>query len=54
MIRTSGEVRMSGFFPWQSAHAELYVSPRMWPAFIEADFDAALAHFARVRSRALT
>jgi short-chain Z-isoprenyl diphosphate synthase len=51
VIRTSGEVRVSGFFPWQSAHAELYVSPRMWPAFTAADFDAALAHFAQVRGR---
>jgi short-chain Z-isoprenyl diphosphate synthase len=49
VIRTSGEVRISGFFPWQSAHAELYFSDRMWPAFGEADFDDALAHFARVR-----
>ena len=51
VIRTSGEVRISGFFPWQSAHAELYFSDRMWPAFGEADFDDALAHFARARGR---
>ena len=51
VIRTSGEVRISGFLPWQSAHAELYFSDRMWPAFGEEDFDDALAHFPRVRRR---
>ena len=42
VIRTSGETRISGFFPWQSAGARLHLSPRMWPAFTEADFLRAL------------
>ena len=52
VIRTSGEQRLSGFFPWQVAHAEVHVSPKLWPDFGEADFDEALAHYATVRIRA--
>ena len=52
VIRTSGEQRLSGFFPWQSAQAELYVSPKMWPAFTERDFAGALRWYAsRTTSR---
>lgn len=46
VIRTSGEQRISGFFPWQAEHAEIHVSPRMWPAFTERDLDRALADYA--------
>ena len=46
VIRTSGEHRLSGFFPWQTAHAEVYVSPKPWPAFQRRDFSRALAHYA--------
>jgi short-chain Z-isoprenyl diphosphate synthase len=46
VIRTSGEQRLSGFFPWQAAHAEVHVSPKLWPDFDEADFDEALAQYA--------
>lgn len=51
VIRTSGEQRLSGFFPWQSTHAEIYVSPKMWPAFTGADFAEALVHYARRNER---
>lgn len=50
VIRTSGELRMSGFFPWQSAHAEIFVSPKMWPAFGPDDFAAALRHYSERRT----
>ncbi|MDF1606009.1 polyprenyl diphosphate synthase [Nocardioides sp. YIM 152315] len=49
VIRTSGEQRISGFFPWQAQHAEIHVSPRMWPAFTEGDLDLALADYAARR-----
>jgi short-chain Z-isoprenyl diphosphate synthase len=49
VIRTSGEQRLSGFFPWQAAHAEVHVSPRLWPDFAEADLDLALHHYASAR-----
>jgi len=50
VVRTSGEQRLSGFFPWQTCHAEVHVSPKLWPDFDEADFDAALAHYAAARA----
>ncbi|MFJ4184201.1 undecaprenyl diphosphate synthase family protein [Kitasatospora sp. NPDC089509] len=42
VIRTSGEQRLSGFMPRQTAHAELYFTPVPWPAFDRESFDAAL------------
>lgn len=45
IIRTSGERRISGFFPWQSQRAEIHFSDKMWPAFGERDLDAALADY---------
>ena len=52
VIRTSGEQRLSGFCPWQTAHAEVHVSPKLWPDFAEPDFDLALHHFSSARARA--
>ncbi|MEV4743718.1 polyprenyl diphosphate synthase [Streptomyces sp. NPDC049555] len=46
LIRTSGEMRLSGFMPWQSAHAELYFTPVCWPDFDRTQFDRALAAYA--------
>jgi short-chain Z-isoprenyl diphosphate synthase len=42
IIRTSGEVRLSGFLPWQGAHSELYFTDVYWPALRELDFLRAL------------
>ena len=42
IIRTSGELRMSGFLPWQSAHSEFYFTDVYWPALRELDFLRAL------------
>lgn len=50
LIRTGGEQRISNFLIWQAAYAELYFSERLWPDFDPAEFDTALAEFAR-RSR---
>lgn len=50
IIRTGGDARISGFFPWQSTRAELYVAQCAWPDFREPDLDAALAHYAAVRT----
>lgn len=47
VIRTSGERRISGFFPWQSQRAEIHFSDKMWPAFTEQDLDIALADYSR-------
>ena len=45
VIRTSGEHRLSGFLPWQTAHSEVVVSDKPWPAFTGEDFEAALRHY---------
>ena len=50
IIRTGGDARISGFFPWQSTSAELYVAQCAWPDFEETDLDAALAHYAAARA----
>lgn len=42
ILRTSGEVRLSGFLLWQSAYSEFYFSDTNWPAFREIDFLRAL------------
>jgi short-chain Z-isoprenyl diphosphate synthase len=45
IIRTSGEVRLSGFLPWQGVHSELYFTDVYWPAFRELDFLRALRSY---------
>lgn len=46
LIRTSGEMRISNFLLWQLSYTELHVTPKLWPDFKQADFDAALADYA--------
>jgi short-chain Z-isoprenyl diphosphate synthase len=38
IIRTSGEIRLSGFLLWQSAYSEFYFSDVYWPEFRKIDF----------------
>ncbi|MEX0748448.1 MAG: polyprenyl diphosphate synthase [Candidatus Saccharimonadales bacterium] len=45
IIRTSGEMRTSGFMPWQAVYAELYFEPVFWPDFTAEKFDAALREY---------
>lgn len=45
IIRTSGEVRMSGFLLWQSAHSEYYFCDPYWPDFRRIDFLRAVREF---------
>ena len=45
IIRTSGECRLSNFLLLQSAYAEIYFTPTLWPDFKESDFEAALSDF---------
>ena len=51
VIRTSGESRMSNFFLWQSAYAELVFVDRLWPDFGEEDLRSALDDYASRRRR---
>lgn len=50
-IRTGGEQRMSNFLLWQSAYAELFFSPVLWPDFEAQDLDAAIENFAQRERR---
>jgi len=45
IIRTSGEIRLSGFLLWQSAFSEFYFTDVYWPAFRRIDFLRALRAF---------
>jgi short-chain Z-isoprenyl diphosphate synthase len=45
IIRTSGEVRLSGFLLWQSAHSEFYFCDPYWPEFRKIDLMRAIRDF---------
>ena len=47
IIRTSGEVRLSGFLLWQSPYTELYFCRSFWPCFTKTDFLQAIDSFQR-------
>ena len=50
LIRTSGELRISNFLPWQIAYSEIYVTDLLWPDFnMTALEDAILAYNGRER-----
>ena len=50
IIRTSGEIRLSGFLLWQSVHSEFYFTDVLWPALRKVDFLRAIrAYQARNR-----
>jgi len=46
LIRTSGELRLSGFMLWQSANSEYYFCDAYWPEFRRTDFLRALRSYA--------
>lgn len=45
IVRTSGELRLSNFLPWQAAYSELYFTETAWPDFDEAALDTAILEF---------
>ena len=51
IIRTSGEIRLSGFLLWQSAYSEFYFTDVFWPAFRKIDFLRAVREFQQRRRR---
>lgn len=42
LIRTSGEIRLSGFLPWQSVYSEFLFLDKLWPDFTPKDIDDAI------------
>ncbi|MDP6183697.1 MAG: undecaprenyl diphosphate synthase family protein, partial [Gammaproteobacteria bacterium] len=51
VIRTAGEMRLSNFLLWQSAYAEFYSTPILWPDFNAVDLQNALEGYAGRRRR---
>ena len=51
LIRTSGEMRISNFLPWQIAYAEIFVTDRLWPDFKGVHLLEAIADFQRRERR---
>src|SRR5262249_45012134 len=51
IIRTSGEVRLSGFMLWQSAYSEFYFCDVYWPSFRKVDFLRAIRSFQQRQRR---
>ena len=45
LIRTSGELRLSGFLPWQSVYSELLFINKNWPDFSEEDLNNAIIEY---------
>jgi undecaprenyl diphosphate synthase len=51
VIRTSGEMRLSNFLPWQSAYSEIYVTETFWPDFRRRHLLEAIAEYQRRHRR---
>lgn len=45
VIRTSGEIRLSNFLPWQTVYSELLFVEKNWPDFNEQDLDNAIKEY---------
>ncbi len=51
LIRTSGEQRLSNFFLWEAAYAELYFCDVHWPEFGEEQLKAAIEAYQQRQRR---
>jgi len=51
IIRTGGEMRLSNFLIWQSAYAEIYFTPVLWPDFGKKEVDKALIAYSQRQRR---
>lgn len=47
IIRTSGEMRISNFLIWQSAYAEWYITPTLWPDFDKNELEKAIKTYSQ-------
>ena len=45
LIRTSGEMRLSNFLPWQLVYSEFLFIDKNWPDFTEEDLDSAIMEY---------
>ncbi|WP_420230310.1 polyprenyl diphosphate synthase [Psychrobacter sp. ER1] len=51
LVRTGGEYRISNFLLWQSAYAELFFTPTLWPDFTAEELAMMVAEFAKRQRR---
>ena len=51
IIRTSGEMRLSGFLPWQGVYSELFFTKTFWPDFSKEEFIKILEEYAQRERR---
>jgi undecaprenyl diphosphate synthase len=48
VIRTGGNHRLSNFFIWQAAYAEIYFTDTLWPDFTEEEFQQMLEDYRHI------
>jgi undecaprenyl diphosphate synthase len=51
LVRTGGDYRISNFLLWQSAYAELFFTPTLWPDFTAEELAAMVAEFVQRQRR---
>ena len=51
LIRTSGELRISNFLPWQITYSEFMFLDKYWPDFTTADIDSAIEVYSKRQRR---
>ncbi len=51
IIRTSGELRLSNFLPWQAAYSELYFTDVLWPDLMRKPLKEAISEYNRRNRR---
>lgn len=51
IIRTGGEIRTSGFMPWQSAYAEYFFLDKYFPDLSESDIEEIVTEFGNRQRR---
>jgi len=51
IVRTGGERRLSNFFLWEAAYAELYFTDVFWPDFDEQELEKALVWYGKRNRR---
>jgi undecaprenyl diphosphate synthase len=51
IIRTSGELRLSNFWLWESSYSEYYFTDVLWPDFAEEDLKKAVESYAGRKRR---
>lgn len=51
IIRTSGEMRLSGFLPWQGVYSELFFTKTLWPDFSKEEFQSIIEEFSERERR---